>query len=264
MTPPISVIMTVYNGARHVADAVSSICQQTFTDFELVVVDDGSTDATPAILTQLAVADSRIKLFSRPHFGRAAALNYAWRQARGAAIANLDADDLALPTRLATQHAFMQAHPAVGVLGSACRVVDERKGSQRIMRHPSDDAALRTSLTRRSSFVHSAVMLSRAVLQQVGGYNARYHKSHDYDLFVRMARHCRLANLPDVLTVKRKHSAAHFSPHAYRWFQAKDHIAIRQRAWRTLDPSPANVPHVLAEPLLRWLYLLGKQRLRRR
>ena len=255
MPIPVSVIMTVFNGERYLQAAIDSICAQSLPDFEFIIVNDGSTDTTSDILAAAAADDRRIRVIPRERYGRVAALNCAWQQAQGEYIANLDADDLAHADRLRQQLDYMRAHPGVGVLGTAVRVVDERDGRIGVRRHPSRDSEIRRQLVRRNCFVHSSVMLSRAHLVRVDGYDARFRKSHDYDLYVRMAAQCRLANLPETLTVKRKHNHASFSPSAYHWYHARDHIRIRYRAWRTLGHTPSDLTHVFLEPLARWLYL---------
>lgn len=251
--------MTVYNGAAFLPEALASIQSQTLQTFEFVIVDDGSSDATPRILAAAADRDQRIKLMTLNHVGRCAALNCAWQAATGDYIANLDADDVALPDRLRQQQQFMVHNPHVGVLGTAYRRLTQTGTEPVTHQHPLTDGELRRSLTRHSSFVHSSVMLSRRIVAKVGGYDARFRKSHDYDLFVRMAQHCQLANLPAVLTLKRKHASANFSPAGYAAWQMRDHMVIRYRAWRRLAAQPANLPHVFLEPPARWLYLQLKQ-----
>ena len=223
--------MTVYNGQQYLAQAIDSIRRQSLSDFEFVIVDDGSEDRTAEILAEAQEADPRIKVISRPHLGRARALNVAWTHTKGLFIANLDADDMAEPRRLEKQSNFLLHHPEVGLLGTASRVFDEETGNERLNRPPITDPELRRDLVRRNPFRHSSVMLPRRALEEVGGYNERLKVAIDYDLWVRIGCHYRMANLPDVLVIKRAHRQAYFQQFVFRE-RYKTHVKIRWRAWR--------------------------------
>ncbi len=199
--PAVSVLMAVHDGAPWVADAVRSVLAQTAGDLELIVVDDGSTDATPALLA--AVDDRRLRVATRPHAGLTRSLNEASALARAPLVARLDADDLALPERLARQRAFLDAHPDVGLLGTGARELDPAGREVAGVAPPQGDAAIRRALIRRNPFVHSSVMLRREVLGRAGGYDERLPVAQDYDLWMRLADLTRLANLPEPLVVRR-------------------------------------------------------------
>jgi glycosyltransferase involved in cell wall biosynthesis len=201
VTPAVSVLMSVYNGAPVVAEAIASVLGQTDGDLELIVVDDGSTDATPDMLA--AVADPRLRLVRQPRTGLTRALNRALGLARAGLVARLDADDTALPERLARQRAFLAAHPEVGLLGTGAREVDPTGALVRMVRPPVDDAALRRALIRANPFVHSSVMVRRELLARAGGYDETLAVAQDYELWMRLAGLTRLANLPDALVVRR-------------------------------------------------------------
>jgi glycosyltransferase involved in cell wall biosynthesis len=199
--PAVSVLMSVHNGAPLVAAAVASVLGQSDGNLELIVVDDGSTDATAEVLA--AVADPRLRVQRQAHTGLTRALNRALAVARGPLVARLDADDVALPERLARQLAFLAAHDEVGLLGTAAREEDPGGGPARIVRPPTTDAALRRALIRANPFVHSSVMVRRELLERAGGYDERLAVAQDYDLWMRLARLTRMANLSDVLVVRR-------------------------------------------------------------
>jgi glycosyltransferase involved in cell wall biosynthesis len=199
--PAVSVLMGVHNGAPWISRAVESVLAQTLADLELIVVDDGSTDATPGLLA--AVGDPRLTVEAQPRAGLARALNRALARARAPLVARLDADDMALPPRLARQRAFLDAHPAVGLLGTAARVVDESGHPVGAIQPPEDDDAIRRALIRRNPFVHSSVMLRRALVEQVGGYDVSFAVAQDYDLWLRLSRITRMANLAEPLVVRR-------------------------------------------------------------
>jgi glycosyltransferase involved in cell wall biosynthesis len=199
--PAVSVLMAVRDGAAWVAQAVASVLEQTDGDHELIVVDDGSTDATADVLA--AVADPRMRVVRHEAGGLTRALNRALGLARADLVARLDADDVALPERLARQRAFLAAHPEVGVLGTAAREVDATGGPVGEVRPPREDAAIRRALIRTNPFVHSSVMARRALLASAGGYDAGVAVAQDYDLWMRLAPHTRLANLAEVLVLRR-------------------------------------------------------------
>jgi len=200
-SPRVSVLMAVRDGAPWVKDAVASVLTQTLTDLELIVVDDGSADATPHILA--GVRDPRIRVERRSRGGLTPALNHALGLARAPLVARLDADDVALPERLARQVAFLDTNPEVGVLGSAAREVNGDGREVRVVRPPEDDAALRHALIRRNPMVHSTVTMRRAAIERVGGYDPLFAVAQDYDLWMRLAGVTRLANLREPLVVRR-------------------------------------------------------------
>lgn len=199
--PAVSVLMGVWNGAPQVREAVESILSQTMADLELIVVDDDSSDATPAILASFR--DPRLQVIRRSRGGLTSALNAALRLSRAPLVARLDADDLALPERLERQLAFLSAHPDVGLLGTAAREVDASGGEVAIVRPPTGDAGIRRALIRRNPFVHSSVVMRRAAMEQAGGYDEAFPVAQDYDLWMRMSRVTRMANLPEHLVVRR-------------------------------------------------------------
>jgi len=200
-SPAVSVLMSVWNGAPWVGEAIDSILTQTASDLELIVIDDGSTDRTPALLA--SVRDPRLRVEQQTRMGLTRSLNRAARLARAPLLARLDADDLAGPERLARQCAFLDAQPEVGLLGTAVREVDPSGREVRIVRPPADDRDLRRALIRRNPFAHSSVMMRRSLLEQVGGYDEALAVAQDYDLWLRMSALTRMANLPDSLVVRR-------------------------------------------------------------
>ena len=199
--PVVSVLMSVWNGAPQVREAVQSILSQTVADLELIVVDDDSTDATPGILASFR--DPRLHVERRARGGLTRALNVALGLARAPLVARLDADDVALPERLERQLAFLRAHPDVGLLGTAAREVDAAGRLVATLRPPTGDGEIRHALIRRNPFVHSSILMSRAVVERAGGYDEAFPVAQDYDLWMRMSRVTRMANLPEALILRR-------------------------------------------------------------
>jgi glycosyltransferase involved in cell wall biosynthesis len=192
--------MSVHDGAAWIARAVESVLGQTLRDLELIVVDDGSTDATPGLLA--AVRDPRLRVERQVRAGLTRSLNRALALGGAPLIARLDADDVALPERLARQCAFLGAHPEVGLLGTGAREVDADGRELRIISPPPDDRVIRRALIRRNPFVHSSMMMRRALVEQVGGYDVSFPVAQDYDLWLRLSGITRMANLPEPLVVR--------------------------------------------------------------
>jgi glycosyltransferase involved in cell wall biosynthesis len=204
-TPLVSVVLPVRNGAAFVADAIESIRSQTLHEFEMLVIDDGSRDATQPILKRIAASDARLRIITQPALGLVAALNRGLSEARARYVARMDADDIAAPERLARQAATLDASPDVAALGSACRVVD-RNGA--VLRHrypPTDAAEIRRALLIGNCMIHPTIMLRRAAVLQAGGYHPAFLLCEDFDLWLRLAEHHDLLNLPEPLLDYREH-----------------------------------------------------------
>src|SRR5262245_31250671 len=155
--PDVSVLMSVRDGAPWVSDAVQSALDQRGVDLELIVIDDGSVDATPALLG--AVRDPRLRVERRPPAGLTPSLNRAIALARAPLLARLDADDTALPDRLARQKGFLDAHPEVGLLGTGAREVDAQGRGMGVIIPATEDREIRRALIRRNPFVHSSMVI---------------------------------------------------------------------------------------------------------
>jgi glycosyltransferase involved in cell wall biosynthesis len=207
-TPALSVIMPVYDAAAYLAQAVESVLAQTFEDFELIIVNDGSTDRSPRILADLARRDGRIKLISRSNTGIVGALNDALQAAGADLIARMDADDVSLPQRFEKQLAYLRARPEVVALGSRVVGIDpcgcELFHSEHSLAHDEIDAELLKGVGW--AMVHPTVIMRRGPLQRVGAYRSEYQWVEDLDLFLRLAEIGTLANLPDELLLYRQHT----------------------------------------------------------
>ena len=257
--PAVSVLMGIWNGAPQVLEAVASVLAQTAADLELIVVDDGSTDATPGILASFR--DPRLRVERRARGGLTSALNAALVQARAPLVARLDADDAALPERLGRQLAFLIAHPEVGLLGTAAREVDTSGREVAIVRPPTDDVSIRRALIRRNPFVHSSVVMRRAVLEEAGGYDEAFPVAQDYDLWMRMSRVTRMANLAEPLVVRRLLAGRVSAARDTERLRAE--MRVRWRAVRSGAYPPWCAVFVL-RPLLTQALPPGARRLLRR
>ena len=200
-----SVLLPVRDAAAHVTRALASVLDQTLADLEVVVVDDGSTDGTAALLDR--VDDDRVRVVHRPFAGLVASLNAGLALVRARYVARMDADDLCAPDRLARQVAFLDAEPDVVVVGSAFDVIDEDDRVVKVEAMLPDDDDLRRELYLRNPFAHGSVMLRADSLREVGGYRDGYVAAEDYDLWRRLATVGRLANLDAVLYHWRQHAS---------------------------------------------------------
>ncbi len=196
----VTVLMATYNDAASIKAAVESIRTQTYTNWDLLIVDDGSTDDTPAILQRLAQQDERITVVRNPtNRGLAASLNIGWRQARGELIARMDADDLCLPERLQRQVEFMTAHPEVAVLGAGVEYMDKDGRTLGRGVRPRRHEKLVQKILREAPFYHHSVMVRRAFYEVLGGYDERLRRGQDYDLWLRGRHRFRFHNLTEPL-----------------------------------------------------------------
>jgi glycosyltransferase involved in cell wall biosynthesis len=209
-SPQISVLMPVYNAERYLDEAVQSILGQTFADFEFIIIDDGSTDGSLKILRGYEARDARIRLISRPNTGFCIALSESVSLARGEFIARMDSDDSSLPDRFEHQIAFLRSHPNVVAVGGEVSWVDQDGDVIRNFcaghTHEELDAAQMRGVS--GVITHPAVMLRRYALLEIGGYRNELEPAEDFDLFLRLAEHGRLANLDRLVLRYRIHAAS--------------------------------------------------------
>ena len=206
--PVVSVILPAYNAAAYIRDAIDSVLTQTFIDFELLIVDDGSTDSTREITR--SYDDPRIRLIaSDRNVGLTASLNHALAQARGEFVARQDADDVSEPDRLDVQLTFLRHRPHIALVGSWFTVIDTHGHPVRRVTLPTGDLGLRWAMWFSCPFVHSAMMWRRLPVQNsVGGYDERFVYAQDYELWIRVVAHFRAATVPAYLLRYREHESS--------------------------------------------------------
>lgn len=205
--PAISVVMPVYNARPYLAEAVESVLGQTCGDFELLLIDDGSTDGSREDIE--GFKDRRVRLFLREHAGLINVLNFGLAEARAPVIARMDSDDVSLPERFERQLAFLRAHPEVVVLGTRVRFIDAEGRPIRDPFAPPEEhedlvRALVDPLAANPIF-HPSAMFRREAALACGGYRTPFVVCEDWDFWVRIARLGRLHVLPEVLLLLRKH-----------------------------------------------------------
>ncbi len=208
MRRPISVVMPVFNGERFLDEAVESVLRQSFDDFELIIVDDGSSDRTPDILRRFAEKDRRLRVVTQPNGGIVSALNRGVAEAEGEFVARMDADDVSHPSRLSRQYAAIRADPSVVVLGGACEVIDETGASLGVRRFPTDGVdTARRILGGTSTIAHPTVIIRKEALERAGGYRERFRHAEDVDLWLRLSRLGTIRSLGEVVLSLRKHGS---------------------------------------------------------
>ena len=210
--PLVSVIMPVYNGERYLAEAIDSILAQTFADFELLIVDDGSTDGSAEIIHSFEARDCRIRFLQlERNTGQASAQNAGLAVATGSFINFTDCDDISLPQRLEKQMTFLGSHPHIGAVGARAKVYNEDLTAALFdFNVPNSHALIAFNLLFGASFVGATVVTRREYVDQVGGLASEERKCPDLSLSCRMLwqTSIRFANLPEYLYLYRRHDSA--------------------------------------------------------
>ena len=222
--PLISVVLPVYNGEKYLGAAIDSILAQTFSDFELILIDDGSTDGSCKILNEYQKRDARLRVFSRENRGLVATLNEGIDFSRGSWIARMDQDDIALPHRFERQLAWL-ANTGADMAGSWV----QRFGTsdRRVVRLHQTDQVIKMELIFGSPFVHPSVMMRAALVRQLH-YDSACEKAEDYDLWARAAEACwKMTNVPEVLLLYRIHPEQISTRTATRQKQVGQDIRLR-------------------------------------
>ena len=265
--PTVSVVMPVYNAKRYVAETVASVLAQTSGDFEFVIVDDGSTDGTDALLRRLAARDPRIRLNRRPNTGISGALNDGIAMARGEFVARMDADDLMLPERLARQIEFLRGHPDCVAVGAQVEVIDPYGAPVERLAHKLTHEEIEAELLTGCGFamVHPVVTMRREAVVRAGGYRSQYDTQEDLDVFLRLAEVGRLANLPECLLKYRQHYES-INHTKFEKQRALKRVLMEETYRRRGLPVPAEFGFVRKPPVpryeqtCRWGWIALKQR----
>jgi glycosyltransferase involved in cell wall biosynthesis len=246
-SPVVSVILAVRNGINYLPAAIESILNQSFSDLELIAIDDGSTDGTAAFLDGLS--DARVRIYHQEGVGLAASLNRGISLARGRFIERQDHDDLAMPSRIEKQVEFLESHADYALVGTRSEIWigDHRTG--RYHDHPTDDVALRFELLFNNPFVHSSVMIRKSALDQVGFYTTDPGRQppEDYELWSRIARRYRVANLPERLTIYREVPGSVSRTGASPFREKLVLLTAENLAWAAGRSQPARIHFQIAE-----------------
>lgn len=202
----VSVLMCVYNGERYLETAINSVIDNGYTDFELIVVNDGSTDNTSEILSNLSRQYSQIRIINKKNSGLTNSLNIGLLECRGKYIARLDADDLCIPGRFIKQIECLEKNPQVGLVGSNAILIDENgyEFGKTSIRQANGQEYVDQLEKMEAFFPHSSWMMRKQVVEQLGGYDDFYHKAQDYEFLLRCSEYCEIACLSECLVMLRK------------------------------------------------------------
>lgn len=206
--PRVSVLMTNYNKAAFIGEAIESIIGQTFTDFECIIVDDCSTDTSWNIIQNYSHKDARILCYQNTYnIWISLTRNRLLDIAQWEYIAWLDSDDYADIHRLEKQVYFLDTHPHHGIVGSWLELIDSTWKQIGTKELPAEDAAIRKQWYVRNSLNQTSLMIRKTCIEKTGYYNMNMDPAEDYDLYVRAGTHCLLANIPEILTYYRIHTS---------------------------------------------------------
>jgi len=226
MTPRVTVLMSVYNGERYLKAAIDSILNQSFRDFEFLIIEDCSTDQSANIIQ--TYGDERIRMVSNEvNLGLTKSLNRGLDIARGAYVARMDADDIALPDRLKLQVDFMENNPEYGMVGARRQILLGERLINRSEELFSDHESLCVLQLFRCGFVHSSVMMRTQLAREVR-YNEDFFAAQDYDLWVRLSRRAKIANLPVALIQYRIHPDSISETRFQKQLETVQHIHLEQ------------------------------------
>jgi glycosyltransferase involved in cell wall biosynthesis len=225
--------MTVYNAASYLRASTESILGQTWEDFEFIIVDDGSTDQSRAILDEFT--DSRIKRLDLTHIGIVPALNQAIAAARGRYIARMDADDISLPPRLAQQVTALEADPRAVVAGCSFVEIDAHGGQRSIATPATVDGDLRRRLMVRNPYAGGSVLIRRDPLLAIGGYPREVELAEDYAILPRLSAVGRLTSAPEVLYQWRFHQPS--TSQRLRAQMSATYHMVKDALWRSGPPA---------------------------
>lgn len=202
--PKVSVIMTAFNEEKYINAAIQSILGQSYQNFELIVVDDASTDNTSQFLEQYN--DKRLRVITNEvNRGWTYSRNKAIKLAKGHYIAIQDADDISKSQRLERQVKFLENNLNIGLVGSFCQMISEDTGKRYTLTRPLMDSHIRRAFIRMNPFIHSSIMFRKCVLDEVGLYNSKY-QFEDYELCLRITSKFKVANISEVLVIRNEHA----------------------------------------------------------
>lgn len=270
----LSVVMAVYNQAETLPQAARSILEQSFSDFQFIVVDDHSTDETVLILRRLAKNDRRIKVISNSsHLGLTKSLNLGWRSAKTRFIARMDADDIALPKRLKKQREYLLNHPKIALLGTGAYLVNEDGQRAGVKLLPQSGEKIRRIILSYCPFIHPTWMLPKNILAEFDGYDESFPYAQDYELALRIVSRHPTANLPEPLVYYRVNSPGAISLKRLkqqeilalkaRWWAITKHGYSWAESWRLIKPLlsfgvPAGIKKVVYEKIF-WVDRGGRR-----
>lgn len=197
--PKISVIMSVYNGEKFLKESVLSILNQTYADFEFIIINDGSTDLSLEILRGFEEKDKRIRLISRENKGLTPSLNEGIKLAQGEYIARMDSDDISMPERFEKQITFLEKNKDIALCGTWAINIDENGNEIGEYKTPITNKEIKKNILFHNPFIHPSVMIRKEIVNNIGLYNEKIKYAQDYEYWLRMIKKNKVANLDDFL-----------------------------------------------------------------
>lgn len=230
--------MSVYNGEKFLPEAVESMLLQSYKNFEFIIIDDGSTDATADILLQYGKRDPRITLIKfNDNQGLAASLNFGFDLARGDYIARMDADDISLSSRLEEQVLYLDEHPDIGICGTWVELIGESVG--KLWKYPISHEAICVQMFFANALLHSSVMFRRSILVRHGlKYDTQFRFAQDYDLWSRAFLLTRFANIDHFLIKHRVYKKSSGAQNLEMQDQTKSEVHRRMLSLLEVDYTP--------------------------
>ena len=233
----VSILLPVYNAEKYLSEAIDSVLAQTLIDWELLLIDDGSTDNSIKILEEYAAKDSRIKIYNNDNnLGLIATLNRGVELCKGDYIARMDADDIMVSNRLEKQVLFLEHNRSYGMCGTNAITIDENGDEIGHIINLSSDELLRINLLFSVPFVHPSIMFRKEIFNDIE-YDLEYKHVEDYDLWVRFSTEWKIANLPEFLFKYRWHDKNVSVVHKEYQEKMKHQIILRQLAELELEPD---------------------------
>lgn len=251
--------MPVYNAEPYLGKAIHSILKQTFKDFELIIIDDGSVDRSKSIAEEFRRMDNRIQLHSQPNSGIVAALNLGLQVARANVIARMDGDDACLAERFDLQYRFLLTHSSCVAVSSQIITMDSDGEPIGKVEQPLDHSSINRQLMSAVSgaFIHAAMMARKEPIMRIGGYREQYKTVEDFDLLLRLAEIGELANLPQCLYYYRQHVNATCYTNRLKQQELKRDIIREACQRRGVDPSGLTYSGIHRENVTRLNVHLG-------
>ena len=237
-SPEATVVLCIYNGEKYLAQAIDSVLQQDFQNFELFLLDDGSTDGTLQIIREYEKRDRRCKVFTGPNLGLIGSRNLGISHANSDLIVLMDADDICMPNRLSTQIRYLNEHPDCVAVGAAALLIDPQGDPLKELLLAEDHAGIDAAhmAGHGGAIVNPSTMMRKQAVLQVGGYRKEFLHAEDIDLFLRLAEIGQLANIPVQLLQYRQHLGSIGYQHAQKQRDSADKAVNSARQRRGLAP----------------------------
>jgi len=258
--PKISVVMSVYNQAQYLNIAIKSILDQTYKTFELLILDDGSTDKSWSIIKSFT--DKRIRIFrNEKRQGLAKGLNFLINKARGVYIARMDADDISFPNRLKEQVAFLNKNSQVVLVGCRAIIINQQGQEVGKLQYPINYQDIKRSILSYNPFIHPSVCFRKEIIQEIGGYDEQLFYSQDYDLFLRLIAKYPCVNIPEFLFKFRwqpdfaKQKKQHLTALKIRLKAIKDYGYRKWEIVKLIQPLLAYLTPTSIKQIYWWLKL---------